>query len=121
MAFRHGAVDLHTPTGMSFRAPVGACPAGTGAAGEAALKRRNHDMTTRTGPDHPKSNRGFASMEASRQREIASKGGKAAHARGLAHEFTADEARNAGRKGGETVSRDRDHMVAIGRAGGLAR
>jgi general stress protein YciG len=89
--------------------------------GEAALKGRNHDMTTPTGSDRPKSNRGFASMDASRQREIASKGGKAAHARGLAHEFTADEARNAGRKGGEIVSRDRDHMVAIGRVGGLAR
>ena len=60
-------------------------------------------------------------MDLSKQREIASKGGKAAHAQGRAHEFTADEARNAGRKGGEVVSRDRDHMAAIGRAGGQAR
>jgi general stress protein YciG len=60
-------------------------------------------------------------MDLSRQREIASKGGKAAHAQGRAHEFTADEARNAGRKGGEVVSRNRDHMAAIGRAGGQAR
>jgi uncharacterized protein len=72
-------------------------------------------------PDQPKSNRGFASMDLSKQREIASKGGKAAHAQGRAHEFTADEARNAGRKGGEVVSRDRTHMAAIGRAGGQAR
>jgi general stress protein YciG len=71
--------------------------------------------------DHPKSNRGFASMNLSRQREIASKGGKAAHAQGRAHEFTSDEARSAGRKGGEMVSRNRDHMAAIGRAGGQAR
>src|ERR1700722_13092889 len=71
--------------------------------------------------EQPKSNRGFASMELSKQREIASKGGKAAHAQGRAHEFTADEARNAGRKGGEVVSRDRSHMAAIGRAGGQAR
>lgn len=78
-------------------------------------------MTTQTTSDRPKSNRGFASMDLSRQREIASKGGKAAHAQGRAHEFTADEARNAGRKGGEVVSRDRDHMAAIGRAGGQAR
>ncbi|MGH7436732.1 MAG: KGG domain-containing protein [Polyangiaceae bacterium] len=69
----------------------------------------------------PKSNRGFASMDLARQREIASKGGKAAHAQGRAHEFTADEARAAGRKGGEKVSRDRLHMAEIGRAGGQAR
>jgi general stress protein YciG len=77
-------------------------------------------MTTRS-PDAPTSNRGFAAMELSKQREIASKGGKAAHAQGRAHEFTADEARDAGRKGGQIVSRDRDHMAAIGRAGGKAR
>jgi general stress protein YciG len=74
-------------------------------------------MTTQTG----KSNRGFASMDMGKQREIASKGGRAAHAQGRAHEFTPDEARVAGRKGGEVVSRDRAHMAAIGRAGGQAR
>ena len=63
------------------------------------------------------SKRGFASMDASKQREIASKGGRAAHAKGTAHEFTSDEARVAGRKGGEAVSRDRAHMSAIGREG----
>jgi len=68
-----------------------------------------------------KSNRGFASMSPERQREIASKGGRAAHEKGTAHEWTADEARKAGRKGGETVSRDRAHMAAIGREGGGAR
>jgi general stress protein YciG len=68
-----------------------------------------------------KSKRGFASMDPGRQRDIASKGGKAAHAKGTAHEWTADEARRAGRKGGEVVSRDRAHMEAIGRAGGEAR
>lgn len=67
------------------------------------------------------SKRGFASMDASKQREIASKGGKAAHAKGTAHEFTSDEARVAGRKGGEAVSRDRAHMSAIGREGGHSR
>ena len=44
--------------------------------------------------------RGFASMDRVKQREIASKGGKAAHQRGSAHEWTSDEARDAGRKGG---------------------
>jgi len=63
-------------------------------------------------------NRGFASMDRDRQREIARKGGKAAHEKGTAHEFTADEARAAGRKGGESVSTDRAHMSKIGRLGG---
>jgi general stress protein YciG len=67
------------------------------------------------------SKRGFASMDPSKQREIASKGGRAAHAKGTAHEFTSDEARVAGRKGGEAVSRDRQHMSAIGREGGHSR
>lgn len=67
------------------------------------------------------SKRGFASMDAAKQREIASKGGRAAHAKGTAHEFTTDEARVAGRKGGEAVSRDRAHMAAIGREGGHSR
>jgi general stress protein YciG len=67
------------------------------------------------------SKRGFASMDAAKQREIASKGGRAAHAKGTAHEFTPDEARVAGRKGGEAVSRDRAHMSAIGREGGHSR
>src|SRR5258705_4723959 len=69
----------------------------------------------------PTSKRGFASMDQSKQKEIASKGGRAAHAKGTAHEFTSDEARVAGRKGGETVSRDRAHMSAIGREGGHSR
>lgn len=46
-------------------------------------------------------NRGFASMDKDKQREIASKGGKAAHESGNAHEFTSEEARIAGRKGGQ--------------------
>ena len=65
-----------------------------------------------------KSGRGFASMDPAKQREIASKGGRAAHEKGTAHEFTPEEAREAGRKGGETVSRNRDHMAEIGREGG---
>jgi general stress protein YciG len=64
------------------------------------------------------STRGFASMDPERQRQIAREGGKAAHVKGTAHEFNSEEARNAGRKGGEMVSRDRDHMAEIGRKGG---
>jgi general stress protein YciG len=62
--------------------------------------------------------RGFAAMDRQRQREIASLGGRAAHEKGTAHEFTPEEARVAGRKGGEAVSGDRSHMAAIGRKGG---
>lgn len=50
--------------------------------------------------EHRKERRGFASMSPEKQREIASKGGRAAHAKGTAHEWSSDEARQAGRKGG---------------------
>jgi len=60
-------------------------------------------------------------MDPHRQRELASKGGRAAHASGRAHEFTSEEGRAAGRKGGELVSRNRAHMAEIGRRGGLVR
>src|SRR4051812_8653929 len=50
------------------------------------------------------SKRGFASMDPQRQREIASEGGRAAHEKGTAHEFTSEEAREAGRKGGQARS-----------------
>jgi general stress protein YciG len=79
------------------------------------------DATSDTGGSTRRSNRGFASMDRSKQREIASKGGRAAHQKGTAHEFDSSEARAAGRKGGVTVSRNREHMAAIGRRGGEAR
>lgn len=50
--------------------------------------------------------RGFASMSPEKKREIASKGGKAAHAMGTAHKWTSEEAQAAGRKGG-SISRRR--------------
>lgn len=56
--------------------------------------------------------RGFAAMDRDRVKEIASKGGKAAHAAGTAHQFSSDEARNAGRKGG---------MAPHARRGGVRR
>src|SRR5471030_2196982 len=65
--------------------------------------------------------RGFAAMSEAQQREIASKGGQAAHQKGTAHEFDTEEARRAGQKGGEVVSRDREHMADIGRKGGESR
>ena len=54
-----------------------------------------------------KSERGFAAMDPERQREIAREGGKAAHQSGNAHEFTSEEARMAGRKGGQASSKQR--------------
>jgi general stress protein YciG len=65
--------------------------------------------------------RGFAGMDQAKQREIASKGGRVAHQKRTAHEFSSEEARRAGHLGGLSVSRDRAHMAAIGREGGRAR
>ena len=58
-----------------------------------------------------KERRGFASMSPEKQREIASKGGRAAHQQGTAHEWTSDEARNAGRKGGQISRGGRGRLV----------
>jgi general stress protein YciG len=70
--------------------------------------------------DTPK-RKGFASMTPERRSEIARQGGRTAHALGVAHEYTADTARAAGRKGGAAVAKDREYMSAIGRKGGLTR
>jgi general stress protein YciG len=65
-----------------------------------------------------KSNRGFASMDPQRQREIASEGGRAAHEKGTAHEFTSEEAREAGRKGGMARSAANRARKAAEQGGG---
>jgi general stress protein YciG len=59
-----------------------------------------------------KERRGFASMSPEKQREIASKGGRAAHEKGTAHEWTTDEARSAGRKGGQVSRGGRGRLIA---------
>ncbi len=64
------------------------------------------------------SKRGFAAMDPEKRRAISRKGGQSAHAKGAAHEFTPEEAREAGRKGGAVVSQDREYMALIGRKGG---
>lgn len=62
-----------------------------------------------------KEDRGFASMDRAKQREIASKGGKAAHQKGTAHEWTSEEARDAGRKGGlASHKRRREQQFSAG-------
>ena len=58
-----------------------------------------------------KERRGFASMSPDKQREIAIKGGRAAHEKGTAHEWTADEARTAGRKGGQVSRGGRGRLI----------
>ena len=78
-------------------------------------------LSTSGKPAKPKLHRGFAMLSSERRQEIARAGGTAAHACGRAHKYTAEQASAAGRKGGATVSLDREHMSAIGRKGGLAR
>jgi len=74
------------------------------------------------GRDQGSSNRGFASMDDDKQRSIAAEGGHAAHAQGTAHEFTSDEAREAGRKGGQSRASggsesDRDMLAGASGSG----
>jgi general stress protein YciG len=74
-----------------------------------------------------KKRRGFSAMDDATKREIARKGGIAAHRKGTAHKFTSEEAREAGRKGGRSAHRQgRAHKFtpeeakAAGRKGGMA-
>src|SRR5512146_3425136 len=103
------------------RKPCGRRSISRGARDAGPARPYTRESGTMASNTNGRSNRGFAAMDAVRQREIASKGGRAAHAQGTAHEFSPDEAREAGRKGGQMVSRDREHMSAIGRKGGEAR
>lgn len=67
--------------------------------------------TRSTGSVSRKTPRGFAAMDPQAQRAIAAKGGRAAHQKGTAHEFTSEEARIAGRKGGEASRGGRRSVV----------
>ena len=72
--------------------------------------------------DNTTKSRGFASMDTAKQREIASRGGKAAHAQGRAHEFTADEARGHIRRTEVSVAKVRCERLTIGdHRNGLSR
>src|ERR1044072_4010044 len=75
--------------------------------------------TRRTGGEDQvaKEDRGFASMDRAKQREIASKGGKAAHPKGTAHEWTSEEARDACRKGGLASHKRRREQMMTGGGG----
>ena len=79
-----------------------------GSPGRFSAKEAERELTSRREEDTvAKEDRGFASMDRAKQREIASKGGKAAHQKGTAHEWTSEEARDAGRKGGIASHRRR--------------
>jgi general stress protein YciG len=82
-------------------------------------QRSTHMASNNQGNLGGKSNRGFASMDPQRQREIASEGGRAAHEKGTAHEFTSEEAREAGRKGGQARSQKRSQGSSSASLGGL--
>ena len=58
-------------------------------------------------------------MSPEKQREIASKGGRAAHTKGTAHEWTSEEARHAGRKGGQVSRGGRGRLVALPDGAGI--
>ncbi len=60
--------------------------------------------------------RGFAAMDKTTHREVASRGGKSAHAKGTAHEFTPAEAREAGRLGGQKKRKRREHHTGEDRS-----
>src|SRR5438067_2373318 len=74
-----------------------------------ANSEQNREAMVNTG--ERKERRGFASMSPEKQREIASKGGRAAHEKGTAHEWSAEEARNAGRKGGQVSRGGRGRLI----------
>ena len=78
---------------------------------QASESRNMNDVRGRNMTGERKERRGFASMSPEKQREIASKGGRAAHEKGTAHEWTPEEARNAGRKGGQISRGGRGRLV----------
>jgi uncharacterized protein len=88
--------------------PTAPDPKGPYTVGGAPVGRFMEDAPVNT---ERKERRGFASMSAEKQREIASKGGRAAHEKGTAHEWTADEARSAGRKGGQVSRGGRGRLI----------
>jgi general stress protein YciG len=74
-------------------------------AGRMGGEARSTQRSTQSSTQGNTSKRGFASMDPAEQRRIASEGGKASHASGRGHEWTSAEAREAGRKGGQSSNR----------------
>lgn len=78
----------------------------------ATQNSQSDDTAPSTEQPKPKSRRGFAAMDPKLVSEISRKGGKAAHTAGTAHEFTSEEAREAGRKGGRATHAKRRARTA---------
>lgn len=85
-------------------------------------------MATENRDQQSTSNRGFASMDEDKQRDIAAEGGRASHEKGNAHEFSSEEARDAGSKGGVAAHEkgtahefDSEEAREAGSKGGQAR
>jgi len=83
---------------------------------EGGFTVNNESNTQEQGETRRKERRGFASMSPEKQREIASKGGRAAHMKGTAHEWSSEEARAAGRKGGRASRGGRGRLPEGGAA-----
>ncbi len=84
----------------------------SGSAGTISNRNESGVESRTTGTVSRKTPRGFAAMDPQAQRAIAAKGGRAAHQKGTAHEFTSEEARIAGRKGGEASRGGRNRQNA---------
>ena len=81
----------------------------------------NKQVEQTTSEQKPKQKRGFALLAPEDLQELARQGGRASQANGTANRWTSETARVAGRMGGSTISRDREHMRAIGRKGGAGK
>jgi hypothetical protein len=81
----------------------------------------NKQVEQTTPEQKPKQKRGFALLAPEDLQELARQGGRASQANGTANRWTSETARVAGRMGGSTISRDREHMRAIGRKGGAGK
>jgi general stress protein YciG len=101
MSFPMSIPDEDTGTGTAQATPrTKDAPTGAAKALEGKATPAGASSASATGEERRPRRRGFAAMDQTRVKEIASKGGKAAHAAGTAHQFSSDEARTAGRKGG---------------------
>ena len=99
---RSGGVGGASSSGMSGGSGTISGNRMSGNSATLSSSRSDSAVETRsTGAVSRKTPRGFAAMDPQAQRAIAAKGGRAAHQKGTAHEFTSEEARIAGRKGGE--------------------
>lgn len=98
-----GIIGTESPT-TNEKNPQADGGASQGQSGESQdLSPDTPPRPVEAGADKPRRPRGFAAMDRKLVSEIARKGGKAAHSAGTAHEFTSDEAREAGRKGGRAT------------------